>query len=158
MSLSAVLAPLPVVSLLISFAAAAVSFRGWRDSREKLRLDLYNRRFEVYTRILDFYQELVLWNDKPEQFALVKPFITASREARFIFPSDSGIYEHIQAFAKRAFSITRFTENAGMLRGSMEPKDFHDFAMGRVEDTNWILTSLDTLELLMKHYMSFERL
>jgi hypothetical protein len=30
-------------------------------AREKLRLDLYNRRFEIFSSIFDFYNAMIFW-------------------------------------------------------------------------------------------------
>ncbi len=101
-----------IATSVIAICALVLTFRGWRDNREKIRLDLFSRRFTIYQRVLVFYQELIVWQDRDDQKALIQPFIEASREALFIFPQKSGVYEYLQEFWNHSWKITRFTEAA----------------------------------------------
>src|SRR5665213_3562331 len=87
-----------VVASVIAVCAFVLAWWGWRDNRDKIRLDLFNRRFAIYQRVLVFYQELIVWEDREDQKALIPPFIEATREALFIFPRKSGVYEYLQEF------------------------------------------------------------
>src|SRR5437764_13744295 len=93
------------LALSTSILSVGVAGAAWWLSREKLRLDLYNRRFDVYNRTLDFYHAL------PDEAEFHAPdvavpeierhrfmegfkekqrnFIKASREARFLFDDAS---------------------------------------------------------------------
>jgi hypothetical protein len=154
----------PLATVTLAIWAAGVTYRSWRDSREKIRLDLFNRRFDIYLRTLTFYLQLIVWTDAEEQKALTDPFVKASREARFIFPSKSGVYEYLQEFATRAFRITHYNETiksfppGAALYDEESNKVRMKLVLQRTEDANWILGSIEKLERLMKPYMSFERL
>ena len=52
------------LTLLVSTVAACAAGYAAYISNEKLRLDLYNRRFEVYSRTIDFYQVLKKWRNR----------------------------------------------------------------------------------------------
>ncbi len=109
-----------VVSLVaLAVSVASVCFAGgvWWTNREKLRLDLYNRRFEVYSRTLDFYHALLEWKpteqeksetslrDSPELRTAQRAFIKASREARFLFDAVSGIQNQLEQMHNDSIAI-----------------------------------------------------
>ena len=147
-----------VATSVIAVCALVLTFRSWRDNREKIRLDLFNRRFAIYQRVLVIYQELIVWQDRDDQKALIQPFIEASREALFIFPRKSGVYEYIQEIWSHMWTITRFAEAAKPLRDCQMNQELEKLSMERKEHVNWILVSMTELEKLMKDSMSFERL
>lgn len=92
------------VPLMISLIALAFTGAGWWINREKLRLDLYNRRFEIYCRVLDLLFAFENWNptgaettacslqDSPELDRALKAFTKAYRESQFLFDEKSGVH------------------------------------------------------------------
>jgi hypothetical protein len=90
-----------IVTAIIAVIVAIITYQQWRTNREKLRLDLYNRRFEVYLRCLDLYQEVI--EGKPQlRLDSQTPFTRAFRESRFLFPTSSGVYKVLQEFNREA--------------------------------------------------------
>jgi hypothetical protein len=99
---------LPWIALVVSILSAAFAGSAWWISREKLRLDLYDRRFGVYLRTLDFWYALSDWKptdnerhsttlqDSPELRTAQIAFIKASREAQFLFDDASGIHKLLE--------------------------------------------------------------
>lgn len=152
--MSAIIAP--IAAVIVAGFVAVISFLQWRINREKLRLDLYNRRFDIYARILDIYDELLQWKDSPEQEALKKPFFKAAREAKFMFPKDSGVYEYIQEFHTHAFYVVTFAKTHAMFVSTSKESVAH--VHERVEHVNWILVSITELERRMSPYLRFDRL
>jgi hypothetical protein len=41
---------------------------------EKIRMDLYNRRFEIFVSIFAFYEAMISWKGTPEQIAARNKF------------------------------------------------------------------------------------
>jgi hypothetical protein len=159
MSMNAILTTTTsVAASIIAVCALVLTFRSWQDNRDKIRLDLFDRRFAIYQRVLSFYQELIVWQDRDDQKALIQPFIEASREALFIFPRKSGVYEYIQEFWNHTWKITSFKEASKPLRDCGMNQELAELANERVKHVNWILVSMTELEKLMKDSMSFERL
>lgn len=158
MSINAILATTSVATSVIAVSALVLTFRSWQDNRDKIRLDLFDRRFAIYQRVLVLYQQLIVWQDSDDQKALIPPFIEASREALFIFPRKSGVYEYIQEFWNHTWKIANFREASKPLRDSGMNEEFVKLFNERTEHVNWILASINKLEKLMKDSMSFERL
>jgi hypothetical protein len=80
--------------IIMAVFAWYISFIQSKVSREKLRLDLYNKRFGVYEAALDFNIALSKYSGHlDEQFKLKHiAFIKATREAQFLFSQDSKIF------------------------------------------------------------------
>ena len=95
-------------ALLISVVSLSVAGAAWWTNREKLRLDLYNRRFDIYSHTLDFVHAIELWQptesekasaslqDSLEMQRIQKAFVKASREAQFLFDDDSGVQKTLE--------------------------------------------------------------
>jgi hypothetical protein len=104
--------PLAISVLSLLFAGAA-----WWINREKLRLDLYNRRFDIYSRTLDLLHALETWNPTAAEISArslqdssgldkaLKAFTKASRESRFLFDDESGIFKHLEQLHSDAIGI-----------------------------------------------------
>jgi hypothetical protein len=56
-----------IATVIIAIYVAFIGTFQWITASEKLRLDLYNRRFDVYLNALDFMQALMMWNDIPQE-------------------------------------------------------------------------------------------
>jgi len=75
----------------ITAFGAWIAWQQFRTNRDKLRLDLYQRRFHVYEATLSFYQALLGSPEdlKMQEFdVLHKEFIKSCREAKFLFDPD----------------------------------------------------------------------
>ena len=83
----------PVATILAAFAAVSVTgYFAWRQAflaREKLRLDLYNRRFETFSSLFDFYNAMIYWKGTPEQTAARTKFFRACQECGFCLSRSS---------------------------------------------------------------------
>src|SRR5208282_4349068 len=94
----------PVATVLVAAFVAAITWHQWRINREKLRLDLYQRRFEIYLRVLDFH--MALWQqDEPKLDVLHVTFMKAFWESKFLFPSESGIYDFLDEYNLRTSRV-----------------------------------------------------
>jgi hypothetical protein len=138
---------------IVAFYVAGISRRQWFTNREKLRLDLYDRRFKIYVQVMEFHKALVVWDGSEEQKKLVDPFIQASREAKFLFPEKSGVFSFLTEFSKHAFFITNFDKLKDL--SSMDQKLFSKHFEKRVDSVNWILQSMEPLEQKLGPFLNF---
>ncbi len=136
---------------------AVISKRQWKTNQEKLRLDLFQRRFDIFVRVLEFHWALLEWKDGPEQQALRGPFVKAFCESKFMFPEESGVYEFLREFNQHAFRITGFKSLSDQMRDVM-PDEFAKLANQRIQDVNWILGSMDTLLVKLAPHLNFHLL
>jgi hypothetical protein len=156
------------IALAVSVVSACFAGVASWTSRERLRLDLYNRRFEVYSRTLDLYHALLEWKptetermttslrDSPELRTTQRAFIKASREAQFLFKDVSGIKKQLEQIHSDSIRII------GYLR------DFLPKLNGRPEfisanqecDECWkrFHEAIPSLEEKMSEYLDFHAL
>lgn len=138
----------------VAIYVAKISKRQWRTNHEKLRLDLYVRRFDIYLRVLPLQRELLLWEGTSDQLALLGPFDKAFRESRFLFPKSSGVYTLLDEFHKRAFKIVHF-ENLKPQLQTLGVEEGLEYVNERTENVNWIAGSLEKLEDMMAPFLNF---
>jgi hypothetical protein len=87
----------------IAIFGALIAYRQWRISQQKFRHDLYDRRFAVYTALLDLCGALLREGkfDNPSYSAWLK----ASNQGHFLFDEElnryfSEVTEKVQAYRK----------------------------------------------------------
>jgi hypothetical protein len=76
----------------------------------KLRLELYNRRFEIFVSIFDFYEALIRWTGTPEQRAAQTRFFRAYQESGFLFSKESGIEDTLKRVHDESAKVIGFKE------------------------------------------------
>jgi hypothetical protein len=145
-----------VVTALVAICVAVIAYRQWRTARERLRLDLYNRRFEIYSKVLDFSQALSMWHGTPEQMALRAPFIKAFRESRFLFPRSSGVYNLLEEFQEHAMVVMGFEDLKPVLQ-TLDQETMRQYEK-RTESQAWIMSAFEPLEQKMAPYLDFHKL
>ncbi|MGA3117133.1 MAG: hypothetical protein ABSF90_22165 [Syntrophobacteraceae bacterium] len=107
------------IALFVAYIALQQYFTNKRQVKindEKLRLDLYNRRFNVYSTALDFHFALVEFSASGEQHKdaftiLHKQFLKVAQESQFLFKPDSSIYDMLVEMHKRSFNRTGFIKH-----------------------------------------------
>jgi hypothetical protein len=81
-----------------------------RIEATKVRLDLYNRRYQIFDSIFDFYNALIGWTGTPEQREAQKRFFRASQEAIFLFKPESGIAGALKRLHEESAKVIGFKE------------------------------------------------
>jgi hypothetical protein len=87
--------------IIISLVVAGIGFRQWRLSEEKVRSDMYARRFSVYENTLSFYYAVMKGGDlttAAEVLSAQLSFLKSWRESAFLFRKEDGISEILDAF------------------------------------------------------------
>lgn len=78
---------------------------------EKLRLDLYDRRFEIFDSIFDFYDAMISWEGTLEQKEARKRFFRAYQESGFLFTKESGIPDLLKSLNDDAMKVIGYKEH-----------------------------------------------
>lgn len=143
-----------VVTTLISLAVFLVALSSLVISEEKFRLDLYNKRFDIYVRTVKFYQALMRSKESIEAGTfdpLRADFIIASRESKFLFAPNSGVYDLLFRLNTASFKITALRDMPKGLPPEQvieNQKQFSDAQM------LWN-SSIEHLENLMASYLDY---
>jgi len=150
--------------LIAAFVACMIWFQVY-TAIEKLRLDLYDRRFEIYTKTLDWYQAVLRFDrsTQGEYNVFEKSFIKVFRESLFLFDNDSGIYELLKDMQQRSCKMIAFREITEQRKA---PKEAYsptpDELISRMkehaefkESYDWFQASIHQLEGLLSRYLLF---
>ena len=123
-------------------------------AKEKLRLDLYNRRFEIFSSIFDLYEVMISWEGTAEQTAVRTRFFRAYQESGFLFRKESGIEDLLKQLNDEATKVIDFRKNPE--RYQSDPKRYiehlqkmTDIQLGVFEE------GLKKLKLAMSEYLNF---
>lgn len=150
-----------VISACVAVTSAAVTF--WmaiftrRTTVEKIRLDLYDRRFAIYETTLAF--RLLLDSStkesvKTEEFIEARrAFIKSMRESQFLFRPDSGIFERLEQLQAASFDIINAKENQGELLFRELARELLNKSLAA---TSLFDRSIPFLERRMAPYLNFQ--
>jgi hypothetical protein len=123
----------------------------------KIRLDLYDRRFQIFVSIFDFYEALVSWQGQgtPEQLAAKAKFFRAYQESGFLFSKESGIQGTLKKLLDDSGTVIGFKEHGESYRADTELylKQFNE--MNRVLTTGFD-DGLAKLRVAMAEYLNFQ--
>ncbi len=95
--------------IFISAAIGGIAWSQLKTNKLKLRLDLYNRRFGIYLKTIDYYHACY-GNDVDKITSCSLDFTKAYRESLFLFGRDSEAYvilSRIQQTLARHSAITK---------------------------------------------------
>ena len=99
-----------VFATLISLFALIVAGSSFFVASERFRLDLYNKRYDIYVRTVKFYWVLMRSKEVAAQLGnleqLRADFILATRESGFLFPPESGVPQLLDRLNNASFTIT----------------------------------------------------
>ena len=148
-----------IATVIIAVYVAFIGTFQWITAEEKLRLDLYNRRFDVYLNALDFMQALMMWNairargKTPEESNL---HTGAMWESRFLFADDARILRLLEEFHVRSFKVTGYDEDLKQYMTVM-PKETIAAYHEKQSNLEWIMESIGQLETLLTPYLAFRQ-
>ena len=83
---------LSIAAALISLATFTVGYSQMKIASAKVKLDLYNKRFNVYLVTLDYYQSAFGKVEGSMRERSVE-FIKCYRESQFLFESKDGVFD-----------------------------------------------------------------
>ena len=150
-----------ITPIVISLCVLLVALHQSKISKEKVRLDLYNRRFDIYSRTLGFFQALLSYDaSKPkDNFLLLhNDFVKSYKESQFLFDKDSGIYELLTEMHKKSFKITGFEAiSQELARAGAQDELIRGFQESQ-DAWNWIGEGISKLEKSMGPYLNFHKI
>ena len=144
-------------SCVIAAGVAFVGFQQWRLSRENLRLNLYDRRFQ--TRYMSEHWRLFrvgFWETTQKELRAkaASDFIVAMHESLFLFKKNSGIHSLLLELHKRSFEVTTREQTRSALEHAPPEMKMQHYNK-HISSWNWISTVPEKLEQLMQPYLQF---
>lgn len=142
--------------LVVSAAVACIAAAQWVLARQKLRLDLYDRRFGIYNSALLFYSTLISWSGSDQDRAVQRQFFEALQASRFLFSNKSGIFELYDELHREAFKVIGPKDHREAFSGDPE------ISRAMFEASNHVLLtlfpqSLDKIRKRIGPYLDFHR-
>ena len=128
---------------------AYIAYQHMRINRNKLKLDLYNKRFEIYSHTLQFQHELDSNELTPETH---RKFIEVKQSSIFLFDPKDKIHESLNEMHKRAFKVIGFREHSSKIKDTPE---FITMSNESQESLNWIMSEIDQLHIKLSKYLNF---
>lgn len=92
-------------SAIMAVFLAYIAYQQMIINKRRLNLDLYDKRFSVYTNTIRFYQELAEENVSRETH---RDFIVSKEASRFLFSKDPSIFELLDLMHSESFRIIGF--------------------------------------------------
>ncbi|WP_395670195.1 hypothetical protein [Rhodoferax sp.] len=141
--------------VFIALFVAFIAYRQWRVAREKLRLDLYNKRFTIFEVTLNFYQQLLDGRNisAEEMQSLHRKYIGAMIESKFLFSPSTNVYELMKEFNKSAFVIKGSRD---VLKTQGIPPELFTQTQKKLTDEQIVLEAkLSSIEAAISKYLYF---
>ena len=145
-----------LATVAIALYVAFIGHSQWVTAREKLRFNLYNRRFEVYASAINYMQTLTIWNPTPPEvmYERRKDFIRAMFESGFLFADDPRIEILLEDVNKRSFAIGSYHDSTRDPDGMVRPGDQQ--AIREYEaNCKWITEAMSRLKQMLLPYLAY---
>jgi hypothetical protein len=140
-----------MIATTMSILAFVVACFALWVSAEKLRLNLYNKRFDIYLRTLKFQQALFRMGKEDGVFdTLQADFMIASRESKFLFSPESGVYDQLRKLHEASLTIMQKIPKDLLPQNKLEHEEKRSAAL-----VLWFGPGLEKLEDLMAHDLNF---
>jgi len=139
-----------IATLFIAFFVAWIAYQQYVINREKLRLDLFEKRFRVYQHARDFLSRIssrgAFENDDVAQFQI------NTAESVFLFP-DTRIQTFLQEIRKRAIGLEYYND----AMRSPDRNERSKAAPNVLEIKKWLDARSDELQSLFSPYLRFKK-
>lgn len=155
-----------LTTVFVAFATVVIAFATLGQflvNRSKLRLDLYNKRFAIYSNTLALFQEVLTFNPSTaseeeliKYDLLEKDFIRSYRESQFLFEEESKVYQLLKEFFEREFRIVRFRGQSELVKQYTDDQILEATNKNQA-DLDWVLKFVDLLDKKIKPYLNFQK-
>ena len=120
-------------------------------------MDLYNKRFQIFSAAVDFSNVISSWAGSDDQKATRLLFLRAVNESQFLFSKESGVFELLLKMNEKSFKrlgMGQLREHAATM-----PLEVNQAALESVDAVNWIVfAAIPELAVKMKPFLDFHML
>jgi len=139
------------IEILIAISLVCIAYQNWRIQKDKLRLDLYDKRYKIFQAIKDLSTSF-LKNGVTNRKDLSQ-FIIDTSEVDFLFEDD--IKENIDEIRKKSLRAIHLAERLDN-RGVGTQEDRENIAKELEELEKWSINHPNRLKSLFKEYLWFK--
>ena len=139
------------ITFLLATAGAYVAYQQFRLSKEKFKLDLFEKRFAVFAGVRSFLSE-ILREGRMKDYNPLFAFRAATAEASFLFGED--VTSYIDEIDKRALKMhslnIRYQSNQAT---EDRPRNLDE----ATKELEWLIDQLPLLKVKFAPYLKFEQ-
>jgi hypothetical protein len=118
------------LTVLVSGIALWVATHQWWISRERLRLDLFEKRYAVYAAVRDFIRDTVNSESSAQDRDASRTLTLKTGDAVFLFEAD--IQEYINSISRKALEYQRHKQIPIARQQAMHPDIESDMQEGLI--------------------------
>lgn len=141
-------APEKLLTIIIALFGVWIAYQQWKLAREKFILDRFERRYAVYTGLIEFIKiTLAKAKTEPDDF---KKLRETTSNAIFLFPRN--VYEYIEKLEKKVILLN------SCIRKLDEPNVDRKSESQKIEEImNWLTEQLDVAPQKFKAYLDISK-
>lgn len=133
--------------IIMAIFLGYIAYQQMRTNRDKLKLDLYNKRYEIYTDTLKLYHELN--ESEGSTTETLRKFIDSKEASKFLFSNDESIYNILNEIHKNSFKINAYKKHKNQHQANQALSD------NMLEASNYINDIIPVLHKKLQNYLSF---
>jgi hypothetical protein len=137
-----------IPSAIMAAFLAYIAYQQMKINERKLNLDLYHKRFSVYTDTIRFYQEFRREEVNQE---IHRAFIISKEASKFLFSKDPSIYELLDSMHSESFKITGCKHQEKEVKGT--PQSVESSEASR-KTLFWFDNQITELRTKMEPYLN----
>ncbi|MBE9490987.1 MAG: hypothetical protein IMY67_11875 [Bacteroidetes bacterium] len=138
-----------IPAAIMAIFLAYIAWQQMLTNKNKFKLDLYNKRFEIYTDTLKFYQELMT---EEVTKSTHMNFINSKEASMFLFSQEPSIYKLLEQMHSESFKIIGFKKHGKELSGS--PEQFIKSNDNAQKTLQWFNDQMPILRNKMKIFLN----
>ncbi|OUI78455.1 hypothetical protein HK18_10575 [Commensalibacter intestini] len=146
-----------ILTILIGMITSYIAYAQMNIARAKVKLDLYERRFNVYVVALNCYQEL--YKQQPQQIAKrTYDVIQSCRESKFLFKEEDGIDKILDKMKENSDQVCKYEDYVsknGRIH-SDDPQTAQELLKKATDAKKDFEAKLYDLEVKIKPYIQFQ--
>ncbi len=145
--LSAILTP--IIAVIVTY----IAIRQWKTDHDRLRLDLYDKRFKVYQSIMDILS--IISQNGDISLEEISQFTIKTNESKFLFENEipDFIENIIENSIKLHFLEAKIKQNANTDIAKIKEKVEESSGL-----VNWFYDQFKTSNNLFLKYLSFKKI
>ncbi|USR41211.1 hypothetical protein L1F06_007190 [Ectopseudomonas hydrolytica] len=112
------------LTILVSILVAFVAWREWFTNKQRLKHELFDRRYSVYEQITSFMASIVIEGGVPPNKDI--EFLQKTKQAYFVFGCASWVKYLVDDIYKKAVTLQALEGTLPGLQGEDRKKNLHE--------------------------------
>lgn len=135
----------------IAAIVAIITTKQYLVSRDQMRHELFERRFEIYKQVQIFLSKILEKGRVDDES--IPEFYDAMQKARFLFGEE--ISEYLKEIKEHAFAERQAHSKMSEIKDNKSERS--KYASERSEELRWLIGQISNLHVKFGPYMSFSR-